>query len=148
MDMKHFFGKITNDEMTLSNCGKVVEEQWLKTGLIRRYVLLDQYRIMPNHFHGILMLTKDFDNSLAKNETTRRVVSTGSSVSLKSGSLGSIVGQFKSKCTKEIRLKFSPLFQWQGRFHDRIIRDEKELNAIREYIFYNPLNWRTDKFFG
>jgi len=60
---------------------------------------------------------------------------------LKSNSLGSIIGQFKSVCTKQIWAAGLAEFRWQNRFHDRIIRDEESLNRIRQYIVNNAAKW-------
>jgi len=38
-----------------------------------------------------------------------------------------------------------PFFHWQSRFYDHIIRNEKSLQKIREYIRFNPLNWDDDE---
>lgn len=51
-----FLGKIKNGRMNLSNIGKIVEDQWLVTKELRSYVELDEYVIMPNHFHGIIII--------------------------------------------------------------------------------------------
>ena len=139
--MIKYFGDIEKGLIQYSNEGKIVNEEWLKTMQIRPYVVLDEYVVMPNHIHGIITLLKD---SELRHETTHRVVSTNQS--LKPNSLGSIIGQFKSKCTKRI-WKFNNGFKWQSRFHDRIIRNEKELNTIREYIFTNPIKWSHDEFY-
>lgn len=56
------------------------------------------------------------------------------------GAIGSIVNQFKSICTKRIRI-VEPDFTWQPRFHDHVIRDEEELDRIRRYILRNPAAW-------
>lgn len=141
-DMTKFFGKIEKGQVNHSAVGSIVEEEWLMTARLRSYILLDEYVVMPNHFHGIIAIFKD-DNYLS-GETTQRVVST--KTTLKPHSLSSIIGQFKSKCTKRIR-EFNKNFEWQSRFHDRIIRSEKELNAVREYIRYNPLKWSKDEFY-
>lgn len=141
--MKKCFGKINNGKVDLTNEGSIVNEEWIKTGTIRKNVILDEYIVMPNHFHGIIALEKINDQSAL--ETTRRVVST-KSTTLLPNSLGSIIGQFKSKCTKRI-WEFNFDFKWQGRFHDRIIRNEKELDNIRAYIHYNPLKWSDDEFY-
>ena len=50
------FGAIINGEMRLNEYGKIVDNEWLKTPTIRSYVLLDKYIIMPNHFHGIIII--------------------------------------------------------------------------------------------
>ncbi|MBE2217023.1 MAG: transposase [Ignavibacteria bacterium] len=162
--MKKFFGEIVKGSVTLSDAGKIVEEEWLNNVVVRENVILDEYVVMPNHFHGIIALEKISDQSCPETnsgefetgrdhlETTQlhrqscRVVSTGASKTLKPNSIGSIIGQFKSKCTKRIAV-FKSSFRWQGRFHDRVIRSEKELDNIRAYIHYNPQKWSKDEFY-
>ncbi|HSW56590.1 MAG TPA: hypothetical protein VLH59_16020 [Ignavibacteriaceae bacterium] len=145
-NFKCWFGEIINGKMILNKLGKIVEEEWLKTMEIRTNVDLDYYVIMPNHFHGNLILldveTSRWDVSQTK-ETGHRPVST----QLKPNSLGSIIGQFKSVCTKRIhKLGFTD-FQWQPRFYDHIIRNEADLRRIRTYIQNNPLKWELDEYF-
>ena len=70
-----------------------------------------------------------------------RIVST----TLKPNSLGAIIGQIKSVCTKQIRAMGCKKFSWQERYYERIIRDEKELYNIRKYIEQNPLKWYYEK---
>ena len=65
-----------------------------------------------------------------------------------SGSLGAIINQFKRQCTKLIRQNINPDFAWQSRFYDHIIRNEKSLNRIRQYIINNPGHWPKDRFFN
>lgn len=141
-NMKKFFGKIGKGVVNHSNEGKIVNEEWLQSAVLRSYIILDEYVIMPNHFHGILAIIDKQNNTSF--ETTQRVVFTRET--LKPNSLSSIVGQFKSKCTKRIK-KINSNFEWHGRFHDRIIRSEKELDNIREYIIYNPIKWIKDEFY-
>ena len=73
-------------------------------------------------------------------EATGRVAAT-----LKPDSLGSIIGQFKSIITKNIRRMGLIYFKWQPNYYEHIIRNDSELNRIREYILYNPLKWEYDK---
>ena len=141
--MKCFFGEIVKGEVILSEAGKIVISEWLQTAIVRENVILDEYQVMPNHFHGIIALEKKV---LTKLETTHRVVSTKASGTLKANSIGSIIGQFKSVCTKAIQ-RTNRDFGWQARFHDRIIRNEAELENIRRYIFYNPMEWEEDEFY-
>ncbi|MBD2295253.1 transposase [Anabaena sphaerica FACHB-251] len=142
---KHpFFGEIINGEMVLNLISEIVAVEWQKTEEIRPNIKLDAWVIMPNHLHGIVII----DKTLV--ETTRRVVSTHRNVStdktrLQSNSLGSIIGQFKSVCTKQIWAAGYTDFRWQSRFHDHIIRDEEALNQIREYIINNPMKWEEDE---
>ena len=146
-DREQFFCEIVNGKMKLSQIGKIVEYEWKQTCEIRKNVKLDEYVVMPDHFHGILFI----ENALHPVETPRRGVSTRHILNpphnpeWKPNSLGSIICQFKSICTKRIYAIGFPDFAWQTRFHESIVRNEKHLNAIREYIINNPLKFELDK---
>ena len=117
---EHFFGKVENEKMFLNQAGEIVKNVWLR--LKEHFKIeIDEYCIMPNHFHGIIILE----------ETNKH-------------SLSAILGSFKSFATREIRM-VSPSFNWQKSFYDRIIRNEKELYQIRKYIQQNPLKWDLEK---
>ena len=77
-----------------------------------------------------------------KNETFQRNVSTSS---LKPSSLGSIMGQFKSACTRRIWAAGFHDFAWHPRFFDRVIRNQDELEKLRDYIRHNPLMWDKEQ---
>ena len=145
-NFKCWFGEIINGDVILNDNGKIVKEEWLKTKEIRLNVDLDYYVIMPNHFHGILII-KDVETSrrdVSKlKETGQRPVST----KLQPNSLGSIIGQFKSICTKRINGIGKKSFVWQPRFYDHIIRNESDLRRIRTYIQNNPLKWELDEYY-
>ncbi len=141
------------DTVHFSPIGEIVAEEWQNTEQIRKDVSLDRWVLMPNHLHGIIVLRhwtprsaplEMFNRETAHRETPRRGVSTGGS-RLTPNSLGSIIGQFKSICTKRIRAAGFVDFAWQSRFYDHIIRGEKALNGIREYIVNNPLKWELDQ---
>ena len=146
-DREQFFGEIINGKMKLSEIGKIVEHEWKQTCEIRKNVELDEYVIMPDHMHGILFI----ENALHPVETPRRGVSTRHILNphhnpeWKPNSLGSIICQFKSICTKRIYAIGFPNFVWQTRFHESIVQNEKHLNAIRKYIINNPLKFESDK---
>jgi hypothetical protein len=61
------------------------------------------------------------------------------------GVLGAIIGQYKNVVKKRIRKTVLPGFDWQPRFYDRIIRNDRELFTIRRYIRNNPANWANDR---
>ncbi len=126
-----FLGDIINGEICLNDVGRIVESEWENTGGIRQNVIIDTYVIMPNHLHGILIIYES------------DVGATGP-VAL-TNSLGSIIGQFKSVVTKKIRKSGIHHFKWQRNYFERVIRNEKELNRIREYIITNSLKWTEDK---
>jgi putative transposase len=136
-----FFGDVVDGVMHLSPIGEIVAEEWQKTPLIRPNVRLDEWVIMPNHLHGIIIIEPV--------ETSRRDVSTTTTPSrLKAGSLGAIIGQVKSICTKRIWAIGYTDFAWQTRFYDHIIRNESSLKRIREYIVNNPAEWKEDRYYA
>ncbi|MEM7797793.1 MAG: transposase [Chloroflexota bacterium] len=97
----------------------------------------DAFVIMPNHIHAILWIT-----------TSDVTADTPASPKVEPGSAGAAVGTFKSTTTRQLRGKhnFSPdLAVWQRGYYDRIIRDEAELNRIREYIDLNPVRWAENR---
>ena len=55
---KHLFGTVKNDEMVLNEFGKIVQNEWNKTEQLRDNVDLDQFAIMPNHVHGIIIIRR------------------------------------------------------------------------------------------
>jgi REP element-mobilizing transposase RayT len=115
----------------------VVVDSWLWLATRYSYVSLDEYVLMPNHLHGILII--------------ENVCTGGSGAALsntKPKSLGSLIGAFKTVSTKHInKMRRTPGAKiWQRNYFDRIVRNEEELTRIREYILENPLNWDKDKY--
>ncbi len=136
------FGDIVDGRMRLSSIGRIVRDEWRRTARIRRNVSLDEFTIMPNHIHGIIVI--DNDGTHCRDEA--RLVPTGNRISPYANSLAAIVGSFKSACTKSIRT-FHPNapFAWQPRYHDHLLRDADELERTRWYIRTNPERWHRDR---
>ena len=151
-DKRPLFGRIENDGVILSKCGQVVLEEWLKTAEVRPLVDLDEFVIMPDHMHGILLLRES--NSIRELRATHRLAPTFASDStqiarptLVSGSIGAIIGQFKSVVTKRVRFD-NPLFDgpiWQRNYYEHVIRSEPALAKAREYIANNPARWEIER---
>ena len=154
----HFFGKIQNQEMHLSEIGKLAEKYWLEIPEHFPFVELGNFVVMPNHFHGILIINKiniDSNESPAIVETRHCLVSTlkpfnttiGQSRFQNQGknTISSIVGSYKSIVTKMSR-PINPNFGWQSRFHDHIIRNANAFDNIQNYIANNPAKWKEDTF--
>jgi len=94
---------------------------------------------MPNHLHGVVVFqTGPVD--YADNDAPRRT-------SVQRGSLGAVVGNFKSVSTRRINgLRRTPAVRvWQRNYYERVIRDEAELRRVRDYIAVNPLRWALDR---
>jgi len=160
------FGDIVNGKITLNDAVRMVETVWGELPVQFPDMKLDEFIIMPNHFHGIIVLS-----SPRRSESCIRPCSDAQ----KKGdhkdrpygklpnkfvrphgtlpkTLGRIFQAFKSITTHEYVngvkrtgwLPFSGKF-WQRNYYEHIIRNEKELNQIRQYIIDNPLNWEADE---
>jgi len=144
-----WFGDVCDQTLYLSDIGWVVNDEWQRTATLRPYVNLGEYVIMPNHIHAIISIGEYDDERDTDVETPRRGVSTKQRTKhWQPGCLGAIINQFKRACTVRIRAMGHVDFQWQPRFHDRIIRDLDEGNRIREYIWLNPMKWPRDRNVG
>jgi len=128
------FCNIVDGEVILNEIGMIIEKQW--KWLFDKYdhVLIDEYVIMPDHFHAIL-----------------RIVSGNAGDGLdrplrcqKRRPLSQLIGAFKTTSSKRIHLAGYKDFKWYRSFNDRILR-EHELNIKREYIGLNPKRYNNDK---
>ena len=130
------FGEIRNGKMILNQIGKIVSQEWLKSAEIRQEITLDEWIIMPNHLHGIVVINNKLGASLAPLQEDQR----------KPKSLSSFIGGFKSSVTKRIKTicEHSNPVIWQRNYYEIIVRDEKQLNQIRQYMINNPQAWNED----
>lgn len=129
------FGTIKNGVMTKSWIGEIVESCLNRIPLSSPYAFLDSFVIMPDHVHAIIGL----DNPDEQLTVPIKIFVPGKK------SLSIVVRNFKSAVTIFVRRDRPGMKIWQSRFYDRIIRNEKELHAIRKYIADNPLNWSRNK---
>ena len=125
----HHFGKIKNEKMILNEIGKIAEKYWIEIPKHFPNIELDEYIIMPNHIHGIIIIDPD-NNVRVENFRPQRKTD-----------LSNVIKGFKIGVTKWCNTNNFINFKWQRSFHDRIIRNEKELFNIRNYIKQNPLKW-------
>jgi REP-associated tyrosine transposase len=118
----HWFGRITDAAMVLNTIGQTAAACWDALPEHFAEVELDVYVIMPNHVHGIIILPGG------------------------GAALGTIIGTYKAAVTRHIHReqRAPPEHLWQERYHDQIIRNERALGQIREYIEYNPIRWHED----
>jgi REP element-mobilizing transposase RayT len=119
--------------MILNEYGLIAEKQWHWLSEHYPYVILHEFMVMPNHIHGIIEINRS------------RIKSSGP---IKIKSLSELMGAYKTTVSKQIHLTGFIEFQWQRSFHEHIIRDEKTLETISDYIFKNPLNWEQDKLYN
>lgn len=142
------FGTIERGWMYLSAYGKIVAEEWHRTGDLRDEVSLDAFIVMPDHVHGLLWVHHPMSESSRKEnrEACLPKPSQNSPTGLEKrrpGTLPTIIGAFKSAATRRISEKRDTPGEtvWQSSFHDHIGRNRKELHRIRCYIRTNPQQW-------
>ena len=133
------FGEIVEGEMKLNEFGKIADDCWLAIPDHFDHVELGAYVIMPNHVHGIIIIAH-----VGATHALPQQASPQQPHGPAPGSLGAIVGSFKSATSRRIGRDFNVTGIWQRNYHDRIIRDERELERIWRYIEANPANWADD----
>ena len=123
--------------MRLSDMGCDVHQCWNGIPQHFPFVILDSFIVMPDHVHGILIINKHLSPVETRHGASlREPINQFGPLQIQSLQL--VVNQFKSACTRRIR-QFFPEFRWQSRFYDRIIRDDRGMDRIRDYIECNPI---------
>jgi putative transposase len=121
-DRKQLLGKVREAEVQLTQSGQIAEAAW--SALPDHYAIdLDQFVIMPNHLHGIVCLREGAVD------------------------LSEVIRGFKTFSARRINRLYGRAGEpvWQRGFHDRVIRDDRELQAVRAYVADNPANWSQDR---
>ncbi len=148
------FGEIKNNQMHLNEAGGMGEKVWNE--LPEKYpgVEIDELIVMPNHIHGIIILSVGAGPCACPETETNQSLRKGQpqGVAPTRLSLPDVVHRYKSFTTSQYRtgveqfnwLSF-PGKLWQRNYYEHIIRNEDDLNSIREYIRYNPLKWDEDE---
>lgn len=138
------FGHIHQEEalMVLSAMGEIAQHHWITIPDHFPTVELDAFVVMPNHVHGLLVFSGHSDAVSLPDKTE----AFGKPVA---ASLSTMIRSYKSIVTRKIReMTDTEIVVWQGRFHDHIVRNEKSLNYIRQYVMTNPAQWREDTFYA
>ena len=140
-ERQHLFAQIVNEQSIHTQAGDLIEHCLLEIPRHFQQVEIGEFVIMPNHIHAILIFNPR--RGLPLQAPPPQSPSFGHRIP---DSLGSIIGQFKSIVTKNVRASIQNLEArvWQRNYHDRIIRNDRELNVVREYIACNPKNWSLD----
>ena len=149
-ERKKLFGEIKEGRMILNSIGLIVLEEWCKTAKLREHIELDEYVVMPDHFHAIVRINYSLSDQQPGNFESP------------SKNLGSLIRGFKGSVMR--RLKFIDSIElsnhteilseirslnlnrsiWQRNYHDRIIRNRRQLENTKRYIRENPLRWKVD----
>ncbi len=130
-----WFGEIVDGVMFASVAGSIAETLWNNLPSHFPFLELDAFVLMPNHLHGILVITDETPLSPPPNSPNGTV----------SGSLGAIVQNFKSVSTRRInRVTGNRGTIWQRNYYEHIIRTDRACGNIRKYIIENPQRWHED----
>jgi REP-associated tyrosine transposase len=118
------FGEIVDGEMRSNACGRIVGDSWQWLPHRFAYVEVDAWIVMPNHLHGILVIHDDAYQPLAR-----------------------LIGAFKTVSARRINIHrdMQGASVWQRGYYEHVVRDEKSLNRIRQYIADNPAHWAIDR---
>jgi len=151
------FGDIIDGLMVLNEAGRMVQTVWNDMSAYYPDVLLDEFVIMPNHVHGIVIVgaapcgRPDDKKEMRESKQGHPQGVAPTKTMMRTLSLPDIVHRFKSMTTKRyiqgVNEHNWPCFPgrlWQRNYWERIIRNDQELNMIREYIRNNPGQWILD----
>lgn len=125
--------RFQDDQFELNKIGKQAESLLQQIPELFSEVIIDEYIIMPNHIHAIIGFGKKV---YYKNGINRQ-------------SLSDVIGKYKSILWTRVKNELDwngkrSATIWQKSFYDHIIRNDKDLDRVREYIINNPLNWHLD----
>jgi putative transposase len=156
---EYLFGEIVDGKMLLNEYGEIVIKCWEAIPSHFVNVGCDEFVVMPNHVHGIITITNVGAQFIAPsyvdchtsrysaiNQNNKKNVINQGAIN-RAPTVGGIMRSFKARCTCMInQIRNTPGTPvWQRNYYEHIIRDDRELQAIREYIRYNPIKWNEDE---
>jgi putative transposase len=118
----HLFGEIDHGQMRMNAAGLIAAQAWDRMPARFPGLTIDVFVIMPNHFHGVIVLD-----------------------CLGPPTLGAVIRAFKAAAARAIRLEADLDFAWQRNYYERIIRTDSSMERVRAYILGNPARWAWDK---
>ena len=137
------FGEIIGGRMVLNRAGKLVQQMWGWVGQRFPGVEMDVLGVMPDHIHGVIVIHTD-RGAADLGQTGEPSQSMPRPCGPAPGSLGAIVGQFKSRVTKRLwqlpELAGNPV--WHRNYYEHIIRDVQAYEQVCQYIESNPSRWK------
>ena len=153
-------GEVVESAMALNEGGQMVEAAWRALSVRFHFVVLDAHQVMPNHFHGIIVIPgPGLAEALARATGAPSVQPSASrfagsmrasaSAGARNGGrigLGSIIGAFKSQSAIAVNRHLAHVGTslWQEDYYEHVIRDVDELVKTRGYIVHNPAAWPED----
>lgn len=146
-DRECLFGDVRNGIVELSHIGKIAHNIWYEIPQHFDHGELDEFVLMPNHLHGIIVIRRGLIN---QTPTTNHPTATNDQnqwvlMQNPKQTLGKIIRFYKAKTTRLVHDRGFNYFVWQRNYYEHIIRKEYELNKIRGYTQNNPLKWHLDR---
>jgi REP element-mobilizing transposase RayT len=141
------FGDILDGHMRLNECGGIVAWTWQDLPNHAPNVALDAFVLMPNHVHGIIVITDTVGAGSEPAPTTEPAPTEPTPANTKRYALPEIVRQFKTFSARRInKCRGTPgVAVWQRNYYEHILRSEESLNRVRQYILNNPHRWTYDR---
>ena len=132
------FGEIINGKMELNEYGMIAEQEWLNNVHVSPHIDSDKFIVMPNHIHGIMIINR---------RGVLQYAPANDALQSPTQTIGSIVRGYISTTTRQVNIiRNTPgMPVWQRNYFEHLIRNEFELNNIREYMRNNTLRWAFDK---
>jgi len=141
-DRACLFGNVVEGQMRLNDAGQMIERWWFELNQKFTAVETDEFVVMPNHFHGIVVIPVGADLRVGP-------IAEGAHTG---APLPTIIQWFKTMTTNEyirgVKDASWPSFKgrlWQRNYYEHIIRNEDSLDRIRQYIIDNPARWAFDR---
>jgi REP element-mobilizing transposase RayT len=128
-------GTVKNGICGLSEIGNNVALRLQHIPMVNANTVLDEFIVMPNHFHAIIVIDQHFSEYIGNQFRKPR-----------KHSVLMMINSAKGATIKWCRAN-SYSFAWQDKFHDHVIRNEQEYWMIKNYITNNPRNWQQDRFY-
>lgn len=156
---EYLFGEIKDGKMLFNKYGEIVIKCWNAIPSHFVSVACDEFVVMPNHIHGIITISNvgaqfiaPFRKTMAEKQGDINIAPTNNNGNNNQGvinhapTVGGIMRSFKARCTNMInQIRNTPGQPvWQRNYYEHVIRTEKKLNQIREYIVNNPMQWELD----
>ncbi len=142
------FGDIIDGNMVLNDAGRMVDIVWNEIPKYYAGIDIDAFQIMPNHIHGIIVIVVGAGPCACPDTGQPQ----GVAPTTAGLSLPDVVHRFKTLTTKRyadgVKQHNWPRFPgklWQRNYYEHIVRNENELNRIRQYIINNPVKWELDR---
>jgi len=147
-DRKCVLGEVRDGEVRLSRVGEMVRDVW--QGLSDHFpgMALDEFVVMPNHLHGVVVINPTNDRNVSVGATFMaphvRCSMRRMGAMNRAPTLGEVVRRFKAVSARAIHRGGFGAFVWQRNYHEHIIRSDLSLTAVRNYILCNPTEWDLD----